>query len=244
MHRLLASLPLLALLFQIGEAAECTEAQASSADSIWASAAATEACKPYVTTTDPVYVYAPCSATDCVKVVEGVAKQLPDCTFSGVNNKIEVQNALTACNGGDTHDAGSLTTATKTPTTSSSSSGNSPAPGTVPYTTCTAEEVKDMWDQYVSTAGNAVCSADARVDGSGVSILTKCSSSCGDLIGKLSDSLPNCWYEVESVNKKEDLLSQVYVCDGTTGTVAATMIPDSSIPLVSSSVEPFQCWIT
>eukprot|EP00644_Phytophthora_capsici_P007383 jgi/Phyca11/506685/fgenesh2_kg.PHYCAscaffold_21_\ len=34
--------------------------------------------------------------------MEQVGEQLPDCTVSGVNNKIEVQNAMTVCNGEDT----------------------------------------------------------------------------------------------------------------------------------------------
>ncbi|EGZ11533.1 hypothetical protein PHYSODRAFT_336050 [Phytophthora sojae] len=102
-------LSLLALAPTITKATECTDAEAAYADSVWAAAANTSACSPYVTQTDPVYVNAPCTATDCVTVVESVAKDLPDCTFSGINNKIEVQNALTECNGGDVKDAGSLT---------------------------------------------------------------------------------------------------------------------------------------
>ncbi|KAG6587115.1 GP-anchored serine-rich Elicitin INL13 [Phytophthora cinnamomi] len=103
------------------DAVECTDAQTALADSIWAAAASTSACSPYVTQTNPVYVNAPCTATDCVAVVEGVAKDLPDCTFSGISNKIEVENALTACNGGDTKDAGTLTFSS---TASSSSQAN------------------------------------------------------------------------------------------------------------------------
>ncbi|KAE9208805.1 hypothetical protein PF002_g19291 [Phytophthora fragariae] len=96
----MALLALLVLVPTIVDAAECTDAEAANADSVWAAAANTSACSPYVTQT------APCTATDCVAVVEGVAKNLPDCTFSGINNKIEVQNALTQCNGGDVKDAG------------------------------------------------------------------------------------------------------------------------------------------
>ncbi|POM73957.1 Elicitin [Phytophthora palmivora] len=228
---LLLSLP---LLFRLGEAAECTEAEAASADSIWAAAAATTACSPYVTTTDPVYVYAPCTATDCVAIVEGVAEELPDCTFSGVNNKIEVQNALTACNGGDIEDAGSLTIATDAPTTATSSSSGS-STSAVPYTSCTTAEVENMWKLFISTATSGACTADATVNGGEVTILTKCSSNCGDEIGKLADKLPNCLYEYENVNKKEDMRNQVYVCDGTSGSVSATITLDSSVNLASSS---------
>ncbi|KAE9223990.1 hypothetical protein PF004_g12353 [Phytophthora fragariae] len=79
----MALLALLVLVPTIVDAAECTDAEAANADSVWAAAANTSACSPYVTQT------APCTATDCVAVVEGVAKNLPDCTFSGINNKIE-----------------------------------------------------------------------------------------------------------------------------------------------------------
>ncbi|ETP44080.1 hypothetical protein F442_09294 [Phytophthora nicotianae P10297] len=80
-------------------AAECTEAEWQTSLGIWKGAATTSACAQYAV--GDTFVSVPCTARSCVAVMEQVGEQLPDCTVSGVNNKIEVQNAMTACNGND-----------------------------------------------------------------------------------------------------------------------------------------------
>ncbi|KAG7384170.1 hypothetical protein PHYBOEH_009627 [Phytophthora boehmeriae] len=97
---LIAALALSSIvLVDVANAAECTDAELQASLDIWAQAAATSACSPYAI--GDSMVSAPCSATDCVSVMEQVGEDLPDCTTSGVNNKIDVQNAMTACNGED-----------------------------------------------------------------------------------------------------------------------------------------------
>ncbi|ETM46001.1 hypothetical protein L914_09055 [Phytophthora nicotianae] len=127
----------LASLSLVTNAAECTDSEATYANSLWEDAAATSACAQYVVATNPVYINAPCTATDCVGVMEGVAENLPSCTFSGVSNKIELQNALTVCNGGNTEDAGSPTTVTEAPITPTSTTSTSMSSST---TDCTTDE--------------------------------------------------------------------------------------------------------
>ncbi|KAG7376622.1 hypothetical protein PHYPSEUDO_013035 [Phytophthora pseudosyringae] len=248
-RRIAALLVSLALLFWVGESAECSDAEAASTESIWAAAAATSACSPYVTQMDPIYVNAPCTATDCVAVVEGVAVGLPDCTFGGVNNKIEVQNALTSCNGGSTEDAGSPTMVTDAPAATGSSSqmgsnttlaSSASSSALTPVSTessasCTTAEVKNMLDLYVSTARTDACAEDAIVDGYGVDILTECDSNCAGKIRGLADDLPNCFYDYEYMNKKEDMLNQLDICEGTGGYVSATIYPDSITEFASST---------
>lgn len=78
------------------DAAECTDAEWQTSQSIWSWAATTSACAQYAAGDN--FVSAPCSATSCVGVMEQVGEQLPDCTASGVNNKVEVLNATTVCN--------------------------------------------------------------------------------------------------------------------------------------------------
>ncbi|KAL4150403.1 hypothetical protein PRNP1_009805 [Phytophthora ramorum] len=80
-------------------AAECTDAEWQTSQSIWSWAATTSACAQYAI--GDSFVSAPCTAISCVAVMEQVGEQLPDCSVSGVNNKIEVQNAMTVCNGAD-----------------------------------------------------------------------------------------------------------------------------------------------
>ncbi|GMF16511.1 unnamed protein product [Phytophthora lilii] len=252
MDRHIASLLLwVFLLFWIGEAAECTDAEAAAADSVWATAAADPACSPYVTQTDPVYVNAPCTATDCVAVVEGLAKELPDCTFSGINNKIEVQNALTSCNGGDTKDAGSLNVATDAPAATTSSSGgnsntnlpsaasssSSTPPSTASSTSCTTTDVKSMWDLYTSIAASNQCVDDSVVENDSVDILAPCNSTCVGQLGELAYALPDCYYDYERMNKKQDVLDQLSVCDSssTFSYISATLYIDSTIVFASAS---------
>ncbi|POM73958.1 Elicitin-like protein [Phytophthora palmivora] len=84
---------------KVANGAECTDAEWQSSQGIWKWAATTSACAQYAIGDN--YVSAPCTATSCVAVMEKVGEQLPDCTVSGVNNKVEVQNAMTVCNGED-----------------------------------------------------------------------------------------------------------------------------------------------
>ncbi|GMF54181.1 unnamed protein product [Phytophthora fragariaefolia] len=240
------------------DAAECTDAQAAYADSVWATAANTSSCSPYVTQTEPVYVNAPCTATKCVVVVEGVAKDLPDCTFSGINNKIEVENALTACNGGDTEDAGSpifSSDASAATTSTSSSQANADTlspptesssaltPGSAASSpSCTTTEVADMWELYVSIAQSHNCTGDAVINGYSVNVLTKCDSDCAGEIKALTESLPDCYYDYEHMNKKQDVQEQLKACDTASGYVSITLYPDSTIVLASSSGSTIASW--
>ncbi|KAG6587294.1 elicitin-like protein SOL13A [Phytophthora cinnamomi] len=341
----------LAMLVAIANAAECTNSEATYSDSLWDAAAASSACSAYVTQINPVYIDAPCTATSCVSYMESVAENLPGCTYSGVSNKIELQNALTACNGGDTANAGPPTTVTDAPDTSTStttttnttptptsssttdctadeyqstedlynaaaassacspystsssllvtfytpcsatdcvavltqlasdlpdclydganqkteltdnlsictddttgkvdsstpvstSSGStsttSPTPAsTASSTGCTTTEVNDMWDLYVSTAESDECADDSTVNGYSVYIFTSCSSDCADKIKDLAEALPNCYYDYEFMNKKQDVLEELDDCEESSNYyISVTLYPDSTIESASSS---------
>lgn len=344
MRSLLALLSL-ALLFTAVNAAECTDSEATYAASLWDSAATSPACSSYVTQFDPVYIDAPCTATSCISYMEVAAENLPACTYNGVSNKIELQNALTACNGGDTEDAGSpttvtdapatTTTTTPTPTSSSttdcttdeyqstedlydaaaassacseyatsssllvtfyapcsatdcvavltqlaadlpdclydganqkteltdnlgictddstgevdsstpvstssdstSTTSSTPA-STASNTGCTSTEVNEMWNLYVSTAESDECADDSTVNGYSVYIFTSCSSDCADKVKDLAEALPNCYYDYESMNKKQDMLEELDDCDVSSSYyISVTLYPDSSIEFASSS---------
>nr|ABB55956.1 elicitin-like protein RAL13J [Phytophthora ramorum] len=262
-HRATAVLLLsLVLFFSTTNAAECTDSETTYANSVWAAAAATSACAPYVTQTEPVYVNAPCTATDCVTVVEGVAKNLPDCTYSGINNKIEVQNALTSCNGGDTEDAGTLTTDAPASTTatsevdsgtstsssssltpsatasiapiSNSSSSLTPA-STASTTSCTTTEVTSISNLFNSTAKSAECTADSNINSSSVDISTSCASYCTDRVSDLAEELPDCYYDYMHTNIKAHVLEEIGGCTiSVTANVSTTFYPDSASSTASS----------
>ncbi|KAF4318965.1 hypothetical protein G195_006908 [Phytophthora kernoviae 00238/432] len=95
-----------------------------------------------------------------------MAVKLPNCTYNGINNKIEVQNALTSCNGGTTEDAG-------------------------------------------------------------IYILTACSSDCANKIKDLAEALPNCYYDYDSMNKKEDVLEELDDCEATSSHISITVYDDT-----------------
>ncbi|ETK86156.1 hypothetical protein L915_09188 [Phytophthora nicotianae] len=225
-----------ALLFWTGEAAECTDAQTVSAASTWAEAAENSACAPYLTQTNPVLVNAPCTATDCVAVVEGVARDLPDCTVSGINIKIEVQNALTACNGGDTRDAGSLVEATDAPSTSSSSSALTPAATTISMDSyCDTSEIIRMWDLYVATATGEECESDSVYNPGNIDIIAQCNSKCTEAIKTLANELPDCFYDFEYINKKQYVMNQLDGCDGGATSVSISLLPDNAVNYSSAA---------
>ncbi|KAG7376621.1 hypothetical protein PHYPSEUDO_013034 [Phytophthora pseudosyringae] len=338
----------LALLASASNAAECTDSEATYAVSLWDSAAVTSACAQYAVTSNPVYIDAPCTATDCVSVMEGVAESLPSCTFSGVSNKIELQNALTVCNGDDTDDAGSPTTVTEdtgSPTTvtdapmsssttdcttaeyqstedlydaaattsecsrystsssllvtfdmpcsatdcisvlvqlaadlpdclydganqkteltdnlgvctddaeaevdsstpvattgdtTDTTSSSSPTPAsTASSTGCTTTETNDMWDLYVSTATSDECAADSTVNGYSVYIFTSCDSECANKVKSLAEALPNCYYDYEFMNKKQDVLEELDGCEESFSYyISVTIYPDSMVDTSSVS---------
>ncbi|KAG1698438.1 hypothetical protein DVH05_014980 [Phytophthora capsici] len=322
---------LLALLCWTSDAAECTESEWNYDNSLWTAAAATSSCGPYVVTMDPVFIDAPCSDTGCLNVMEDVADSLTSCTISGVNYKINLQNALSVCTGGGTTTT-TTTTTTPTPTSSSTTectaaeyqstedlydaaaatsacagysttsdllvtfnmpcsatscvnvlveltgalpdclydgtnkkaelidnlgictdvttdtpdtaggttdaSGgttdtatpSSPTPAsTASSTGCTTTEVNDMWDLYVSTATSDECAADSTVNDFSVYIFTTCDSECVDKIKDLAEGLPNCYYDYEFMNKKQDVLEELDKCASSNYYLTVTIFPDSTV---------------
>ncbi|KAF1774782.1 hypothetical protein GQ600_20416 [Phytophthora cactorum] len=196
---------------------------------------------------DPVYVNAPCTATDCVNVVEGVANDLPDCTFNGLNHKIQVQNALTACIGGEIEDAGSLTAATDAPTatdsstvspstSSASSSALTPEATTIAMDAyCNTSEIINLWNLYVATATSEECASDSVVNGGNIEIIAQCNTNCMEAIRGLADELPDCFYDYEYINKKQYVLDQLDGCDGSATTINISLLPDNAVDYSSSS---------
>eukprot|EP00644_Phytophthora_capsici_P007382 jgi/Phyca11/16638/fgenesh1_pg.PHYCAscaffold_21_\ len=202
---------------------------------------------------DPVFIDAPCSDTGCLNVMEDVADSLTSCTISGVNYKINLQNALSVCTGGGTT---TTTTTTTTPTPTSSST-----------TECTAAEyqsTEDLYDAAAATSAryyrcfwwhnrysNSViaytsvdsieyglydhratsdeCAADSTVNDFSVYIFTTCDSECVDKIKDLAEGLPNCYYDYEFMNKKQDVLEELDKCASSNYYLTVTIFPDSTV---------------
>ncbi|KAG3110329.1 hypothetical protein PI124_g9989 [Phytophthora idaei] len=148
-----------------------------------------------------------------------MAASLSDCTYSGVSNKIEVQNAITTCTGGDTTDPGSPTT--------DAPSTTAPAPlpaATASNTDCVASEVSVMVDLYTAAATSDECADDSSVSATSIVITTFCGSACASKLEELAASLPNCYYGYQSENLKSDLLDQLDSCTGADSTYALNVV--------------------
>jgi len=178
--------------------------------------------------------------------VEGVAENLPDCTYGGINNKIQAQNALTSCNGGDTEDAGSPTTVMNAPmttsiardllastttaaassastndaittlnTTSSTSNGSSSSPTPAfraSSTNCTTAEEDEMWYAFSALVRIDACKENVTINNYSMFLLTTCDSDCVVNVEVFANALPNCYDSYESINKKEEVLTDIESC--------------------------------
>ncbi|RLN72164.1 hypothetical protein BBJ28_00005979 [Nothophytophthora sp. Chile5] len=230
------------------DAAQCTDADVQTSQNVWTWATTTSACAQYAIGND--YVSAPCTAVNCVAVMEQVGEKLPDCTVGGVNNKIEVQNAMTACNGGDTTSAGEPTTLTPaettaptstfTPSTGSTSgtpttdSTDTSTSSTFTSTECTDAEFQTITELYDEAAATSACASYASNSSLLLSISAPCSeTACVDVVTQLADNLPDCEYA--GINEKSQLADSLAVCSADfTGTLSA-VLTDSSSPTPSPS---------
>ncbi|GMF16508.1 unnamed protein product [Phytophthora lilii] len=119
------SLPLLSLLalcYLVAgtQAAECTDAEDQSITDAYSAAAATSACSSYASVGILIIINPPCSATDCVAVMENVASTIPNCTSgTSTSENDQLLKSLSIC-------------ATPTPTPASTASS----------TNCTRSEAK------------------------------------------------------------------------------------------------------
>ncbi|RLN72161.1 hypothetical protein BBJ28_00005980 [Nothophytophthora sp. Chile5] len=226
-------------------AAECTDSEAAYADEVWLTAATTSACSQYATQTNPVYVSAPCTATSCISVMEQVAEDLPDCTYSGINNKIEVENALTVCNGGSTTDPGSITTtapSTDAPEVTTATTAATPTPTSSSTTDCTTDEYQSTIDLYDTAAASSACSPYASSSTVLVSVYAPCSATdCVDVMTQLASDLPDCLYD--GSNEKAELEDGLTVCgvDSSGEVDSSTPTGDSSTLAPTSTASNTDC---
>ncbi|KAG7383759.1 hypothetical protein PHYBOEH_009805 [Phytophthora boehmeriae] len=219
-------------------AAECTAAEAEHDEQQWAAAAASSACAPYAR--GNTYFSGPCDATDCLAVLTEMLASLSDCTYSGVSNKIEVQNGLAACTGDDIKNPGSPTTdapsTTSPPSTTKPPTTTAPSPAaTASNTDCVANEIASIKDLFTAAATSDECAADSSVSATAIVISTLCGSSCASKLEELANSLPNCYYGYQSENIKSDLLTQL---DGCVGADDSYSISVSVSPEETTDVPP------
>ncbi|RLN72163.1 hypothetical protein BBJ28_00005978 [Nothophytophthora sp. Chile5] len=214
------------------DAAECTDAEAWSADEEWLWAATSSACSPYATQINPVHVSAPCTATACIFIMKQVAEHLTDCTYNGVNTKTEMENALADCN--DTISDDRLLTVSAATTEASTTSS--------PATDCTPDEYQSISDLLVAAAVTSACSLYASVTSDLVAIATPCTvTDCVDVLTQLDEDLPDCL--VNGDNIKAYLSASLTECpaDSTHLVMVNTPYYNESSPSPASTASNADC---
>lgn len=171
-----------------------------------------------------VYIYAPCSATECVSVMETMVEQLPDCYADGVNLKEEVLQSLASCDG------------------SSSAVDAFPASSSSFDNQCTNDEVSSLAYLTNSIVTSAECESYAIATSSEWYIAVPCSATtCLTTLQDAVQQMPNC--EFEGTNYKEDLSLQQRSCVSSAGSNEAsgsansltTAAPDGSVNAIDTS---------
>ncbi|RLN95676.1 hypothetical protein BBJ28_00006488 [Nothophytophthora sp. Chile5] len=228
-----------------GDAAECTNSEVLYAVELYEAAANASACAPYATvTSSQVHISGPCSATSCLGIMQFVASKLPDCEYSGVNEKQVLETSLAACSSGSV-------AAIATNTQSSASSGGSSSINTVDSTSasswsstvCTTEESQSVIDLYAAAANTSDCAPYASATNGQMTIYSPCSASlCISVMTELSKTLPDCEYG--GINEKQQLTTGLAVCSGgssTTGSAASASTSTAPIPTPMSTDAPSLC---
>ncbi|KAK1946883.1 hypothetical protein P3T76_002435 [Phytophthora citrophthora] len=168
---------------------ECSMSEASITADLYLEAAKSSACERYVTTDEmAVYIYAPCSATQCVATMENLAEQLPNCFIDGDNLKEDVQQSLAQCTG-------------------SSSVGSSPRSGSE----CTNDEVSSLAYLTNSIVTSNDCESYVIATETEWLIEVPCSATtCLSVMDEALQQMPDC--EFEGINYKEELGLQQQSC--------------------------------
>ncbi|RLN72268.1 hypothetical protein BBJ28_00019709 [Nothophytophthora sp. Chile5] len=159
-----------------------------------------------------------------------LASDLPDCLYDGFNEKAELEDSLTVCGIDSSGNVDASTPTGDSPTLSPTSIASN--------TDCTTSEVNDMWNSFTTTATSSACADNSTVNAYSIYIDTLCSSACTEQIKTLAEDLPNCYYEYEHSNKKEDVLGGIYPCIDDSIDVLIFMFANDSIDSTSTTSTP------
>jgi hypothetical protein len=174
---------------------ECTSAEASATATLYLGAASLSACEPYTimdAATMTVYIYAPCSATQCVAVMAAMLEQLPDCYSDGVNLKDDIAQSLASCSSGE----------------SSAVDGFSSRSSSLE---CTYDEVSSLADLTDAIVTSTECESYVTVTTAAWYIAVPCSATaCLSTLDAAVDQMPDCEFEGE--NYKQELGQQQQAC--------------------------------
>ncbi|GMF16506.1 unnamed protein product [Phytophthora lilii] len=189
---------------------QCTNAEASTTARLYLGAAGSSACEQYTMTDEAsmtVIIYAPCSATQCVSVMETMVQQLPDCYTDGVNMKDEVTKSLASCTSGGSSSLAMV----------SSSSSNE----------CSHSELASLAYLTNSIVTSAECTPYVTATTTEWYIQVPCSASmCLSTLSNAVQQMPDC--EFEGINYKDELGIQQEACVGITNSSGASGSGDST----------------
>ncbi|KAG2766825.1 hypothetical protein PC129_g10256 [Phytophthora cactorum] len=202
---------------------ECSIADASTTADLYLEAASSPACGEYVAmdeSTMTVFIYAPCSATQCVAVMETMVEQLPDCYTDEVNVKQDVLQSLTSCIG-----------------SSSAAGASQPNSGGE----CTDDEVSSLAYLANSIVASKECEAYVIATATDWYIQVPCSArTCLETMENAVQQMPDCEFEGMNYKKELGLEQQSCVNSGSASSSAnnlrtAAPAPDGSASSTETS---------
>ncbi|KAG7384171.1 hypothetical protein PHYBOEH_009628 [Phytophthora boehmeriae] len=176
-------------------AAPCTDAEDQVINDAYTTAATSSACAEYSSVSDLlITIMPPCSATECVAIMEQLADSIPDCTIgtSSSSKKASLLLSLDIC-------------ATPTPV---------PTPASTASTTnCSSAVTNETFNMFLEASEDEACKSSATLQMYYLTFDTPCNSSCASVLHDLETALPNCYFERDDNNKKEYLGQQFGFCE-------------------------------
>ncbi|RLN72169.1 hypothetical protein BBJ28_00005976 [Nothophytophthora sp. Chile5] len=186
---------------------ECTVSEARATTQLYMEAASSTACEQYAVTDSTgttVSIYAPCSATQCLAVVEAMIAQLPDCYYDGVNVKDELQQSLNVCTGEGSSSAVSDPVSTSSPTSSTSANE------------CSSTEVSTLAYLTNLIVTSTECEPYVTATTTEWYIAVPCTATtCLATLESTTARMPNC--EFDGTNYKQELQAEATSCQTVEG---------------------------
>jgi hypothetical protein len=215
----------------------CTSAEEDETSALYKAAAGDPRCAAESSVIDDAVEINWTCGTSCQTVMEDLANKVPDCMMTiGSNEKSDLTQSTGSCSSGGLFGSdftpspsteGSSTSApettTSTPlwgtTTGSGSSwltgdaGDTITAPTFSTESCSSDNLTAMVTAAYDAVNSVDCLAYATISTSQYSVfMAPCYSYCATVLTQLAAYLPDCYYDTQSKNLKEDLTAETDEC--------------------------------
>lgn len=214
----------------------CTSTQEDETSALYKAAAGDPRCSAESSVIDDAVEINWSCGTPCQEVMEDLAGKVPDCMMTiGSNEKSDLTESTGSCSSGglfgsestpspstegsSTSDPESTTSAPWWGTTTGSGSswltGNGDDTITAPtFSTesCSSDNLTAMVTAAYDAVNSMDCSYYATISTSEYYVSAPCYSYCATVLTQLAADLPDCYYDTQSKNLKQDLTSETDEC--------------------------------